>query len=99
MNAAQLKFDFACKSNAKKTRAEVNERIRQANERFKRHVRVGPPLCAICGERHEINWDALSNFAAIRLQIEQVWNVASKPIKFPSPQRRRREDREIPKAA
>jgi hypothetical protein len=30
----------------------------------------------------------------------QNWNaIISKPIKFPNPSRRRREDREIPKAA
>lgn len=33
-----------------------------------------------------------------REHIEQLWKLAQ-PIKFPSPQRRRREDREIPKAA
>jgi hypothetical protein len=31
--------------------------------------------------------------------IETLWELVSKPIKFPSPARRRREDREIPKAA
>lgn len=34
-----------------------------------------------------------------RLRMECVWEMVSKPLKFPSPARRRREDREIPKAA
>ena len=33
------------------------------------------------------------------LYTEALWKLVSIPIKFPSPARRRREDREIPKAA
>lgn len=34
-----------------------------------------------------------------RSWFEEVFALVSKPIKFPSPTRRRRSDREIPKAA
>lgn len=36
-------------------------------------------------------------YADARRHIESVWELVSKPLKFPS--RRRRQDREIPKAA
>lgn len=38
-------------------------------------------------------------YAALRRNMEELWALASKPVKFPAPDRRRREDREIPKAA
>ena len=39
-------------------------------------------------------------YAAPRRRMEDLWTrIMAKPIKFPSPRRRRRGDREIPKAA
>jgi hypothetical protein len=35
----------------------------------------------------------------LRRRMDLIWEVVSKPVKFPAPPRRRREDREIPKAA
>lgn len=35
----------------------------------------------------------------IRQHLESVWELVKPPVKFPAPSRRRREDREIPKAA
>ncbi len=41
-----------------------------------------------------------NQYASHRRRMEILWAILSgKPIKFPSPSRRRREDREIPKAA
>lgn len=37
-------------------------------------------------------------YAQQRLHLEKLWDLVSKPIKFPAPPRRRR-DRELPKAA
>lgn len=34
-----------------------------------------------------------------RERMELIWNAVKQPIKFPAPSRRRRSDREIPKAA
>ena len=51
-----------------------------------------------------IDWDRLESALSLperialqRQHIEAVWNLVSKPLKFPS--RRRRQDREIPRAA
>jgi hypothetical protein len=38
-------------------------------------------------------------YAEIRRRIEELWDLVSKPIKFPAPARRRRSDRELPRAA
>lgn len=40
-----------------------------------------------------------NKYAAARRRMEEIWNLVSQPVKFPAPSRRRREDREIPKAA
>jgi hypothetical protein len=41
-----------------------------------------------------------NQYASHRRRMEVLWAILSgKPLKFPSPARRRREDREIPKAA
>jgi hypothetical protein len=52
----------------------------------------------------KINWIQLENarslaqrIAVERHRIEIIWDLVSKPLQFP--QRLRREDREIPKAA
>lgn len=38
-------------------------------------------------------------YVATRRRMEELWALVSKPLKFPAPARRRRSDREIPKAA
>jgi hypothetical protein len=41
-----------------------------------------------------------NRYAGPRRQMEQLWAlICGQPVKFPAPPRRRREDREIPKAA
>lgn len=44
-----------------------------------------------------ITLDRINMYLIHRAHIEALWELVSKPIKFPN--RRRREDREIPKAA
>ncbi|MGH9505251.1 MAG: hypothetical protein ACRD20_20550 [Terriglobales bacterium] len=47
----------------------------------------------------KLDFDRYERFCDWRNYIEQVWERAKTPIKFPAPSRRRRENREIPKAA
>lgn len=47
----------------------------------------------------KVDIDRYERFCMWRNYIDQVWERAKTPVKFPSLQRRRREDREIPKAA
>lgn len=42
---------------------------------------------------------AMNEYSVARRHMEELWELVKTPVKFPSPQRRRREDREIPKAA
>jgi hypothetical protein len=40
-----------------------------------------------------------NRYASLRRRMEYIWDLVKHPVKFPAPPRRRREDREIPKAA
>lgn len=46
-----------------------------------------------------IDVDRYDRIISLRNRLEQLWNLVKTPIKFPAPARRRRSDREIPKAA
>jgi hypothetical protein len=45
----------------------------------------------------KVNFEALERYLTQRAHIAALFDVVSKPLKFPP--RRRRQDREIPKAA
>ena len=62
---------------------------------MKRRKEWGDAIAAAKFEAREFE-----SYASVRRAMENLWNLAcGKPIKFPAPDRRRREDREIPKAA
>lgn len=50
-------------------------------------------------KRFEMALTLPERIAIQRHHIEALWELVSKPLKFPAPPRRRRGDREWPKAA
>ncbi len=46
-----------------------------------------------------VDFAKLELYLTLRQHAIELFDLVSKPVKFPAPPRRRREDREIPKAA
>jgi hypothetical protein len=46
-----------------------------------------------------IDFARLEAYLTLREDMVELWNLVKAPVKFPAPSRRRRGDREIPKAA
>lgn len=55
------------------------------------------PSSPLLVELHRIDSGYFSRYTEIRRGMDILWDLVSKPLKFPA--RRRRQDREIPKAA
>jgi hypothetical protein len=53
-----------------------------------------------CSKRHTVSlqrWRREYAYLELRRHMEMLWDIVSKPVKIPA--RRRRADRELPKAA
>jgi len=51
------------------------------------------------GEPDGANEARYALYSELRRRMDVIWDLVKQPVKFPAPARRRRSDREIPKAA